>query len=188
MKDWTSQEEDSSRRDQSDAISQARSVRRDQSGAVSARPRSSGDLAAPHNLRQGRGSAIKDVKATNVLPVQFFFVRAFGIIQMLPPDFQLSAQPVEIEIGKRAVRAVEIAHGTLQNRARADMVASGLVMKGNRQLNHTLEVQTEMPTRAAVGRHGAPDVFENFMSVEKVGAVEERYAVPKRVSLHTLVS
>jgi len=125
---------------------------------------------------------------TNVPPVQFFFARAFGIIQMLPPDFQLRAQPLEIEIGKRAVRAIEIAHGTLQNRARADMVASGLVMKSDRQLNQTLEVQTEMPARGAVTRHGAPDVFENFMSVEKVGAVEERYAVPKRVSLHTLVS
>jgi len=73
--------------------------------------------------------------ATNVPRVQFSFDRALGIIQMLPPDFQLGAQPVEIEIGKRTVRAVEIAHGTLQNRVRADMVASGLVMKSDRQLN-----------------------------------------------------
>jgi hypothetical protein len=33
-----------------------------------------------------------------------------------------------------------------------------------------------------------PDVFEDLVGVEKVGAVEERYAVPKRVSVHTLVS
>jgi hypothetical protein len=126
--------------------------------------------------------------ATNVPPVQFFVARSPGLIQMLPPGCQLGAQPVEIEIGKRAVRSVEVAHGTLENRARTYMVAFGLVMKSHRQLNQTLDMQTEMPTRGEVARHGAPDVFENFMSVEKVGAVEERYAVPKRVSLHTLVS
>jgi hypothetical protein len=88
---------------------------------------------------------------------------------MPPPELQLSAQPVEIEIGKRAVRAVEIAHGTLQNRARTHMVACGRVMKSDRQLNHPLE----MPTRGSVAGQRAPDVFENFMSVEKVGAVEQ---------------
>jgi hypothetical protein len=137
------------------------------------------DLAALHNLRQGRGTAIRGVTATNVPSVQFSFARAFRLIQMLPPECQLSAQPVEIEIRKRAVRAIKIPHGTFQNRARADMIASGLVMKSDRQLNHTLDMQTEMPTRGEVARHGAPDVFENFMRVEKVGAVEERYAVPK---------
>ena len=92
---------------------------------------------------------------------------------MLPPGCQLGAQPVEIENGKRAVRAVEIAQGTLQHRARAHTVAFRLVMKSDRQLNQTLEMQTEMPTRGEVARNRAPDVFENFMSVEKVGAVEQ---------------
>ena len=59
--------------------------------------------------------------------------------KMLLPIRQLSAQPVEIEIGKRAVRALQIPHGTLQNRARAYEVAGGLVMKGDRQLNQALE-------------------------------------------------
>jgi hypothetical protein len=53
------------------------------------------------------------------------------------------------------------------------MVASGLVMESDCQLNHTLDVQTEMPTRGPVARQGAPDVFESFMSVEKMGAIEE---------------
>jgi len=137
------------------------------------------DLASPRNLWQGRGSV-----ATNIPPVQFLLVRTLGIIQMPPPEFQFSAQSVEIKIGKRTVRAVEIAHGTLQNRARPHVVASGLVMKSDRQLNHTLE----MPTRGSVAGQRAPDIFENFVSVEEVGAVEERHAVPKRVSLHALVS
>jgi hypothetical protein len=50
-------------------------------------------------------------------------------------------------------------------------------MKGNRQLNHPLDMQTEMPARGLVAGHSAryraPDVFENFMSVEEVGAVEQ---------------
>ena len=126
--------------------------------------------------------------ATDILSLRFLLVRALGVIQMLLPGCQLSAQAVEIEMGKRAVRAVEIAQGTLQNRTRTYMVAFGLVMESDRQLNQTLDMLTEMPTRGTVARHRVPDVFENLMRVEKVGAVEERYAVPKRVSLHTLVS
>jgi hypothetical protein len=59
-----------------------------------------------------------DVPPAQFLVVRFLVVRALGIIQMPPAEFQFSAQSVEIEIGKRAVRAAEIAHGTLQNRAR----------------------------------------------------------------------
>src|SRR5260221_11079871 len=103
--------------------------------------------------------------------------RAVGIIQVVPPWRQVSAQPLEIELGKRAVRPIEIAHGTLQNRARSNKVAGGRVMKSDRQLNHTLEMQTEMPTRGTaagpIARCRAPDVFENFVRVEKVGALEQ---------------
>src|SRR5260221_96531 len=103
--------------------------------------------------------------------------RAVGIIQVVPPWRQVSAQPLEIELGKRAVRPIEIAHGTLQNRARTHKVPGGRVMKSDRQLNHTLKMQTEMPTRGTaagpIARYRAPDVFENFMRGEKVGAVEQ---------------
>ena len=107
--------------------------------------------------------------ATNVPAVQFSIARALGMIQITLPDFQLSAQPVEIEIGKRAVRTADVAHGTLQNRARTHMVAFGLVMKSDRQLNHALQV----PAQGPVARQRAPDVFENFVRVEKVGAIEQ---------------
>jgi len=52
------------------------------------------------------------------------------------------------------------------------MVAFGLVMKSDRQLNHALDMQTQMPTRGPVAGQRAPDVFENLMSAEKVGVVE----------------
>lgn len=55
------------------------------------------------------------------------------------------------------------------------MVARGLVMKSNRQLNHTLK----MPTHGPVARQGAPDVFKDFMGIEKLGAVEQIDAFTK---------
>ena len=111
--------------------------------------------------------------STNVPLLQTFLSRAHAVIQVLPPACQVSPQPVEIEIGKRAVRAADVAHGTLQNRARTHMVAFGLVMKSDRQLNHALDMQPEMLTRGEVARQRTPDVFENFMRVEKGLAVEQ---------------
>ena len=99
---------------------------------------------------------------------------------MLPPGCQLGAQPVEIEIRKRTVRAVEIAQGTLQNRARTDMVAFGLVMKSDRQLNHTLEV----PAQRAMLRRLTPSVFEDLVGVEEAGGVEEGEAAYEVVFMH----
>ena len=110
---------------------------------------------------------------TNVPPVQFFVARSPGLIQMLPPGCQLGAQPVEIEIGKRAVRAVEIAHGTLENRARTYKVASGHMMKSDRQLNHALEV----PAQGALLRTLTPGVFEGLVGVKEAGGVEQHQAV-----------
>jgi hypothetical protein len=107
--------------------------------------------------------------ATDVERLKFLLVRAFGMIQMPAPDFQVSAQPVEIETGERAVRAVEVAHGTLQNRARADIVVLGVVMKSDRQLNQALKV----PARHAMKGCLTPDVFEDLVGVEKVGTVEQ---------------
>jgi hypothetical protein len=49
------------------------------------------------------------------------------------------------------------------------MVAGGRMMESDRQLNHALK----MPPQRLVARHGAPDVLKNFMSVKKMGAVEE---------------
>jgi hypothetical protein len=99
---------------------------------------------------------------------------------MLPPGFQLGAQPVEIEIGKRAVRAVEIAQGTLQHRARTHKVAFGLVMKSDRQLNQTLE----MPAQGAMLRRLTPSIFKDLVGVEEAGGVEEGEATYEVVFMH----
>jgi hypothetical protein len=99
----------------------------------------------------------------------FLLVCALGMIQMPSPECEPSAQPVEIKIGKRPVRAVEIPHGTLENRARTHMVAFRLVMKSNGQLNHTLEV----PAQGTMTGRLTPGVFEDFVGVEEAGGVEE---------------
>ncbi len=111
--------------------------------------------------------------ATNVPPLKFLLARALGMIQILPPECYFAAQPFEIDIGKRAVRSVEIAYGALQNRARTHMVVFGLVMKSDRQLNHTLQVATQ----GAMTRRLTPYVFENLVGVEEASSIEQRYAV-----------
>jgi len=117
--------------------------------------------------------------ATNVPALQFSIARALGMIQITLPDFQRSVQPVEIEIGERAVGAVKISHGTCQNRPRPHKVASGCMMESDCQLNQTLEMQTEIPTLGAVEgpitRNRAPHVLEHLMRVEKLSAVEQTY-------------
>src|ERR1700675_180366 len=138
------------------------------------------DLAALPNLRQGPGTVNKAVVATDAPLSQFSCARAAGVIQMLPPECELSVQPVQIEIGKGAVRDADITHGTLQNRARTHMVALGLVMKSDRQLNHTLEV----PAQGAMTRRLTPDVFEDLVGVEKTSSIEQRYAVLQFMHRH----
>src|SRR5208283_2721770 len=51
--------------------------------------------------------------------------------EMFPPLRQLRAQPLEIEIGKRSVGALDIAHRTLQYRSRPNVVARRLMVKGD---------------------------------------------------------
>jgi len=52
------------------------------------------------------------------------------------------------------------------------MVPLGLMVKSNRQLNHTLE----MPPHRHVAGNGVPDVLKNFMSVKKMGVVKKTEA------------
>jgi hypothetical protein len=92
---------------------------------------------------------------------------------MLLPIRQISAQLVEVELGKRSAGALEIAHGPFQNRARTQAIALGFVMEGDCQLNQTLHVQTAVAIRRAVARQRAPDVLQNFVSVEEMGSVEK---------------
>ncbi len=53
------------------------------------------------------------------------------------------------------------------------MVARGLVMKGDGQLNYALEMPAQGLVVRPISIQGAPNVFENFVSVEKMGAVEK---------------
>jgi hypothetical protein len=48
-------------------------------------------------------------------------------------------------MGKRVFRAVEIAESAFQNRRSAHRIASGLVMKGDGNLNQGLKVEPQEP-------------------------------------------
>jgi len=87
---------------------------------------------------------------------------------MMLPVFQLNPELSEIEFGKGSVSALEITYSPLQNRARPRTVARRCMMKGDSQLNQSLN----MLARRMVARRSAPDVFEFLMSVEETGAVE----------------
>jgi hypothetical protein len=92
-----------------------------------------------------------------------------GAGEMLAPIRQVSAQAFEVEIRERAVCAIEIAQGPIQDRACPNTVAGGLMMKSDGQLHHALE----MPPQRPVGRHFAPDILENLMRVKKERSVEQ---------------
>jgi hypothetical protein len=64
------------------------------------------------------------------------------------------------------------------------MVAGGLMMKSDRQLNHALDVKPKMAPQRLVARDGAPGVLENFMGVIEMGVVEESDAVVE-ISAHS---
>lgn len=59
----------------------------------------------------------------------------------------------------------------------AHEVALRLMMKGDRELHHSLDVAAQMLPRGAVSmsvsRQVAPHVLENFVSVKEVSAVEQ---------------
>jgi hypothetical protein len=99
------------------------------------------------------------------------------------PIGQVRAQADEVEVGKGIVCARKIAEGTMEHRACSNMIAGGLVVKSYRELHQALEV----PTDGLVLGQGAPDVFENFMSLEELGAVEERDAVGEALGIDCAV-
>ena len=67
--------------------------------------------------------------------------------------------------------ARQIAGGTLHHRYCADVIASGVVVKCDSQLDQSLQ------KLLFVDRRGAPDVFEHFMRVEELSLVKQANAV-----------
>lgn len=78
-------------------------------------------------------------------------------------------------MGKGVLRPIEIADGSDKDRKCTQMIASRMMMKSHRQLNHALE----MTTQGQIARHRAPDILENFVRVEKLDTVEQIDALSK---------
>jgi hypothetical protein len=87
---------------------------------------------------------------------------------MMLPVFQLNPELSEIEFGKGSFSALEITYSPFQNRARPRTVASERMMKGDSQLNQSLN----MLARRMVARRSAPNVFEFLVSVKETAVVE----------------
>ena len=84
------------------------------------------------------------------------------------PMFQLKPKLSEIEFGERSLSTLEILDGPFQNRARAGTVPGGHMVKGDRQLHHSLNSLS----RRMTARQRVPELFEFLVSVEEAGAVE----------------
>jgi len=76
---------------------------------------------------------------------------------------------VEVESGERRLGAGQVAQRAIEHGAGAPQIAARLVMKSDGELNHPLQ----MFLRGGGARQGPPDVFQNFVGVEEVGAVEQ---------------
>ncbi len=138
-----------------------------------------GDLGAEHDLWQHqrlRGADFPGVAALVVARIRCILAVVLtnvpAGVEVALPGSQVRAQPFEIDAGKRVVCAVQVAQGSVQDRARSNMIARRLMMESYRQLNHALK----MHSQNVVARHGVPNVLENFVSVEKMGAIEQAEA------------
>ena len=67
-----------------------------------------------------------------------------------------------------------------EQRARSHFIASGMVVECYGNLNQSLKKFLFFPSRRT------PDIFEHFMSVEKLGMVEQADSMKKAVAVHVL--
>lgn len=108
----------------------------------------------------------------------------FGRKKFLPGSESL-AEAFEIEVGERVLGASEVSESPIEDGTGAQKVGSRLVVEGHGKLNQSLK----MAARWQVARHFTPGVFESFVGVEKVAAIEEfeaalRVRIDKRLSRH----
>jgi hypothetical protein len=99
---------------------------------------------------------------------------------MFAPRHQVCPKAFQVQFAERFFCAVQVVERPLEKGASARAIASGLVMKGHRELHQALE----MTSQRRVARGLAPQVFEGFMGLEEAGAIEQSQAVSEVVSLH----
>lgn len=88
---------------------------------------------------------------------------------MLLPIGKLGPQALEVNRWEGILGACEIAAGSIEDGLGADKVVARLMMKGDSQLNQSLQ----MSAPGASTRGGPPNVFKHFVGVEKMGLIEE---------------
>lgn len=77
---------------------------------------------------------------------------------------------------ERTFRSGEISQRAFQHGMGANMISLGGVMEGDCQLHHALDVNAQRAARRRFARQRAPEVFQDFMGVEEVAAIEQIHA------------
>jgi hypothetical protein len=84
--------------------------------------------------------------------------------KIIDPSLGLVAQTRQIDVRKSRFSPSKISERASQHRSRTHQISRRLMVKRDRDLNHSLEMQLGR----MVGRHQSPNVFKRFVGVEKV--------------------
>jgi hypothetical protein len=103
------------------------------------------------------------------------------MVESFTPLPERLQQGRQLNLPKTPRRLGEVPYGAFEDGAHADPVSSGVMMEGNRDLNHPLE------KLFVFRRCGAPDVLEGFVSVVEISLVEQGDAVQVLIGLHSSI-
>jgi hypothetical protein len=87
----------------------------------------------------------------------------------------------ELDAAKIVRVAVQVPQAPLHDGTHSDMVASGMVVECNRQLNQSL------PEFFLLGWSGAPEIFQNFVGLKEKGAIKKRDSTGQFARVHALL-
>jgi hypothetical protein len=88
------------------------------------------------------------------------------IVESVAPLAERLKQCRQLDLPKAPRRLSKIPHGPFQHRPHTNPVSCGVVVKGYGNLHQPLK------KLFVFGRYSAPDIFERFVGVEKLGVVE----------------
>ena len=88
------------------------------------------------------------------------------MVERFPPLAEGLEQRWQLDVTKASSRMGKIPDRSVEHRSHAHPVPLGVMMKGDRDLNHPLK------KLLVLGRGGPPDVFKNLVSIKKLGVVE----------------
>jgi len=89
------------------------------------------------------------------------------MVERFPPLAERLKQGRQLDVTKASRRMGKIPDGAFEHRSHPHPVPGGVMMKGDSDLNHSLE------KLFVFGRGSTPDVFKSLVSIKKLGIVKE---------------